>query len=98
MNEHLFDVKGEFYEGTRVYKVNHGLLYHALRSNENLLRSFLTRVSLALNMFARFGIVHADLKPENILIQYDSETETIKSLKIIDLGSSFLLTEQGLDH
>ena len=98
MNEHLFEVKGEFYEGQRIYKVNHGQLYHALRSNLNLLRSFLTRLCLALNMFARFGIVHADLKPENIIIEYDSHTETIISLKIIDLGSSFLLTKQGLDH
>ena len=28
MNEHLFDVKGEFYKGERIYFVNHSILYH----------------------------------------------------------------------
>jgi len=50
---------------------------------------------LALQMFDRLGIVHADLKPENILIEYDPLEEKIISLKIIDLGSSFLLNSRG---
>jgi len=49
----------------------------------------------ALNLFAKLSIVHADLKPDNILIDYDSESESIKSLKLIDLGSSFLLNPEG---
>lgn len=28
MNEHMFDVKGEFYKGERIYFVNHSALYH----------------------------------------------------------------------
>jgi serine/threonine protein kinase len=52
-------------------------------------------MSVALSMFARIGIVHADLKPENILIEYDQETQTMLSMKIIDLGSSFLLNPEG---
>ena len=52
-------------------------------------------MSVALGMFSRIGIVHADLKPENILLEYDSETQTITNMKIIDLGSSFLLNQQG---
>lgn len=39
--------------------------------------------------------MHADLKPDNIIIDYDSELQQIKSLKIIDLGSSFLLNPEG---
>jgi len=49
----------------------------------------------ALNLFAQLSIVHADLKPDNILIDYDPEAQKIKSLKIIDLGSSFLLNPEG---
>jgi serine/threonine protein kinase len=48
-----------------------------------------------MSLFARLGIVHADLKPDNILIDYDSESQQIKALKIIDLGSSFLLNPEG---
>jgi serine/threonine protein kinase len=93
MNEHLFEVKGEFYKGERIYMVHHSNFYHSLRSNLNLLKEFLYRMSLVLNLFAKIGIVHADLKPENILIEFDPDTQTMKSLKVIDLGSSFLLNE-----
>ena len=68
MNEHLFEVKGDFYKGERIYMVHHSNFYHSLRSNFTLLREFIYRMSVALSMFARLGIVHADLKPENILI------------------------------
>jgi serine/threonine protein kinase len=49
----------------------------------------------ALTLLARLSIVHADLKPDNIIIDYDSENQRILSLKIIDLGSSFLLNPEG---
>jgi len=71
MNEHLFDVKGEFYKGERIYMVHHGPFYHALRNNILLLKEFLIRMVDALNLFAKLSIVHADLKPDNILIDYD---------------------------
>lgn len=95
MNEHLFEVKGEFYKGERIYMVHHGNFYHAIRNNMDLLRDFLKRTCDALNLFAKLSIVHADLKPDNIIIDFDKETETITSLKIIDLGSSFLLNPEG---
>ena len=95
MNEHLFDVKGEFYKGERIYMVHHGSFYHALRNNIDLLRDFMTRMSDALNLLAKLSIVHADLKPDNIILDYDDSTETITSLKLIDFGSSFLLNPEG---
>lgn len=49
----------------------------------------------ALNLFARLGIVHADLKPDNIIIDYDEVNQEILELKLIDLGSAFLLTPEG---
>jgi serine/threonine protein kinase len=36
------------------------------------------------------------LKPDNIIIDFDENTQTIASLKIIDLGSSFLLNPKGI--
>jgi serine/threonine protein kinase len=95
MNEHLFDVKGEFYKGERIYMVHHSHFYHAMRTNLDLLKDFLYRMCLALSAFARLSIVHGDLKPDNIIIDYVPETQSIRSLKIIDLGSSFLLNEEG---
>lgn len=73
MNEHLFNVKGEFYKGERIYMVHHGSFYHSLRNNLLLLKDFVSKMVNALNLFAQLSIVHADLKPDNILIDYDSE-------------------------
>ncbi len=36
-------------------------------------------------------IVHADIKPDNILVDFDGSW--IKSLKIIDFGSSFVFSK-----
>ena len=86
MNEHLFDVKGEFYKGERIYMVHHSHFYHALRTNLELLKDFLYRMCIALSCFARLSIVHGDLKPDNIIIDYEPETQSIRTLKVIDLG------------
>ena len=74
MNEHLFDVKGEFYKGERIYMVHHSHFYHSIRTNINLLKDFLLRMCQALSLFARLSIVHGDLKPDNIIIDYDPAT------------------------
>lgn len=95
MNEGMFEVKGEFFKGERIYMVHHSNFYHSLRNDSNLLRDFLKRMSTTLAFFARIGIVHADLKPDNILIDFDAENRKLRSMKIIDLGSSFLLNPEG---
>lgn len=95
LGEHMFEVKGEFYKGERLYMVHHGPLYHALRNNTRLMQDFLARMCDALGLLARLSIVHADLKPDNVIVDYDPENQQIKSLKLIDLGSSFLLNPEG---
>ncbi len=44
MNEYLFNVKGEFFKGERIYMVHHGGFYHAIRNNMDLLKDFLARM------------------------------------------------------
>ena len=94
MNEALFNVKGEFYKGERIYMVHHSNLYHCIRNNIRLMVDFIQRMTKVLYLFQEAGVVHADLKPDNILIYFDEEKQVIRSMKIIDLGSSFLLNEQ----
>jgi serine/threonine protein kinase len=100
LSDHLGTVKGEFYKNERVYKVQHGSLYYALRNDLTLLADFLRRLASALATMSRLCIVHADLKPENIIVDFDEESGTIKSLKIIDFGSAFILSPEGhsLEH
>jgi hypothetical protein len=51
MNEALFNVKGEFYKGERIYLVHHSNLYHAIRNNNKLMVDFLSRMTSVLNLF-----------------------------------------------
>lgn len=95
LNECLFEVKGEFFKGERVYGVKHSAFYHILRGSLTLMRDLLRRMCEALHLLGKLGIVHADLKPDNILVDFDEETQRITSLKIIDFGSAFMLKQDG---
>lgn len=94
MNEALFEVKGEFYKGERIYMVHHSSFYHMMRNNLKLMADFIRKMTIVLELFYKAGVVHADLKPDNILVDFDEDTQTLKSLKVIDLGSSFLLNSE----
>ena len=60
----------------------------------NLVADFIKRMAYVLEILNKACIVHADLKPDNILIEYDEQSNKIINLKVIDLGSAFLLNNQ----
>lgn len=96
MNEEMFNVKGEFYHGERIYMVHHSMMYHCIRNNHKLMIDYLRRMGEFLNLLHLAGVVHADLKPDNIIIDFDEEKQCIRSLKVIDFGSSFLLNNDEI--
>ena len=38
LTKHLYDVKGEFFKGERVYHVHHQALFQGIKQNKNLMR------------------------------------------------------------
>ena len=91
LTKNLFEVKGEFYKGERVYHCTYQDLYFALKQNRSVLIDFMTKMLQVFELLSALDIVHADLKPDNILVDFDGEK--IKDLKIIDFGSAFIYSE-----
>lgn len=72
LSKHMFEVKGEFYCGERIYSVLHKDFYEALsRNNIQILKDFVRFMAQVLETLTEKKIVHADLKPDNILIDFD---------------------------
>lgn len=88
LSKMLFDVKGEFHNGERIYFVNHQDFYYDVKNNKMLLRQFLLKLMLAFDLLQSQGIVHADIKSDNILVSYNKDE--ITNVKLIDFGSAFL--------
>lgn len=51
----------------------------------------------ALDLFKLAGMVHCDLKAENILVDLDPETKSLRGVKLIDMGQSFLFNHINED-
>ncbi|CAK4608396.1 hypothetical protein LEN26_013731 [Aphanomyces euteiches] len=87
----LFDIKGEFHQGSRSYKITHRPLYLAMRDNVSLLKDLLRQLVQAVATLSAVGIVHADIKPDNILIGQAARADHSLQLmvKLIDFGSAF---------
>ena len=45
LSDHLFEVKGEFYKGERIYGVKHQDFYRALRQDKRVIKGFIRMIS-----------------------------------------------------
>lgn len=80
----LYDMKGEFYNGERVYKINLTDFYWNFVRPPSLKR-FIREMASSIDQLIQQQFSHNDLKPENLLIGLDGK------IKICDYGSMSLL-------
>ncbi|CAI2362767.1 unnamed protein product [Moneuplotes crassus] len=90
LTKNLFEVKGEFFKGQRVYHCNYQKFYYALKTKRKVMVDFMTKMLQVFELLSALDIVHADLKPDNILVDFDGEQ--IKDMKLIDFGSAFIFS------
>ena len=93
LTKELFEVKGDFFKGERLYRITHQSLYEAIRTDKKLLKQLLRGLIETLDLLQHHNIVHCDLKPDNILVSYDCKKLDVK---IIDFGSAFIYGEGGV--
>ncbi|TNV73436.1 hypothetical protein FGO68_gene9878 [Halteria grandinella] len=89
LSKQLYEVKGEFFKGERIYSVVHddALFFRFEESNCKLFKILIERLAQALQLLQVSGNVHSDLKSENIMLINKNDGEI--DFKIIDLGSGF---------
>ena len=71
LSKALFEVKGEFYRGERIYSVLHSADMYKIFETGNCkyFKQFVMQMAFVLNLMQMSGLVHSDLKPENILVE-----------------------------
>jgi serine/threonine protein kinase len=89
----LFEMKGEFFRGERIYNITRLPLFTTLKDSEEALKSLLRGVLNAVDQMSSKNIVHADLKPDNVLVDLNCDFPT--EFRIIDFGSAFEFNGTG---
>ena len=56
--------------------------------NERQVASLIYQLLEVIDYMHSSGIVHRDLKPENVLVQFNENTNVIKTVKVADFGLS----------
>jgi len=79
-----YDIKGEFLQGERLYRVTHLPLLQAMKKDTTSLKVILRQLISALRLLADQHIVHSDIKPDNILVE-----ERELHCRFIDFGNAF---------
>ena len=90
LGKQMFEVKGEFFKGERIYGIQKQPFFLAVKQNLDHLRVVIRKLAEAFDVLQKAQIVHADIKPDNILIDFDHQTQKVKEVKLIDFGSSFM--------
>lgn len=87
----LWTKSGDFYNSERIYKVLHNDQNYQILTKDDCfnLKIIIIQIIQALDLLRKAKIVHFDIKPDNIIVQLDYESQSVKSVKVIDLGSSF---------
>ncbi|OQR88300.1 Protein kinase domain containing protein [Achlya hypogyna] len=86
----LFEIKGDFHQGSRTYKIVHRPLYLAMRENVCILKALLRQLIGSVQTLGEHHLVHADIKPDNILVSHDILNGKMQvRTKLIDFGSAF---------
>ena len=91
LSDLTFKLKGEFLGTERIYSIKKGHFLMKLTSDISQLKLFIKTMLKFIYNISKYNIVHGDIKPDNILIEYNNEDYSIKQIKVIDFGSSFLL-------
>eukprot|EP01017_Pseudomicrothorax_dubius_P011559 TRINITY_DN1434_c0_g1_i2.p1 TRINITY_DN1434_c0_g1~~TRINITY_DN1434_c0_g1_i2.p1 ORF type:complete len:476 (+),score=125.05 TRINITY_DN1434_c0_g1_i2:370-1797(+) len=92
----LFDIKGEFARGERIYNVQQMALYRSIKRSSRHLKMIIRSLASALVLLADNNIVHADLKPDNVLVDYSEAEDRLRAVKLIDFGSAAFVGPEGL--
>jgi len=76
-------------KGDQVFSIKHDIFYEIIVADKTILPTLVYKIAEILDCLQNAELVHSDLKPDNLLVELDEENTSIKSIKLIDFGSSF---------
>jgi serine/threonine protein kinase len=79
LNKVLYETKGQFFNGERIYEVNQSEeIYSILEENNSYqFKLIIKKILQGLSLLAKAGMVHCDLKSENVLVEIDYQKRIV---------------------